>query len=57
MIIDNLDQENEKQQDVAIISPQQPIDSESLDEKDSIIMADNCAWSARTLFLGPECSD
>jgi hypothetical protein len=43
MIIDSLDQENEKQQDVAIISPQQSTDPESIDEKDSIIMADNCA--------------
>jgi ubiquitin carboxyl-terminal hydrolase 7 len=49
MVIDNLDQENEKQQDVTLISPQQSIDSESVDEKDQIIMADNCSCASNHL--------
>lgn len=46
MLIDNMDQDSEKQQDVTIISPQQSLDSESVEEKDQIILADNC-WFPR----------
>lgn len=42
MLIDNVEQDPEKQQDVTIISPQQSLDSESIEEKDAIMMADNC---------------
>lgn len=45
MLIDNVDQDPEKQQDVTIISPQQSLDSESVEEKDQIVMADNCWFS------------
>ncbi|KAH8146865.1 uncharacterized protein LAJ45_09239 [Morchella importuna] len=41
MLIDNVEQDPEKQQDVTIISPQQSLDSESIEEKDAIMMADN----------------
>lgn len=42
MLIDNADQDPEKPQDVTIISPQQSLDSESVEEKDQIVLADNC---------------
>jgi len=42
MVIDGLDQDNGKTQDVTIISPQQSIDSGSADDKDSIMLADDC---------------
>lgn len=45
MLIDGVDQDSEKQQDVTIISPQQSLDSESIEEKDQIVMADNCWFS------------
>lgn len=46
MLIDNVDQDPEKQQDVTIITPQQSLDSEFVEEKDQIVMADNC-WFSR----------
>lgn len=42
MVIDGLDQDNGKTQDVTIISPQQSIDFGSADDKDSIMLADDC---------------
>lgn len=52
MLIDNTDQDLEKQQDVAIITPQQSLDSESVEEKDQIVMADNCWFSRCGLSVG-----
>lgn len=45
MVIDNVEQDPEKQQDVTIISPQQSLDSESVEEKETIALADNCLSS------------
>lgn len=47
MLIDNMDQDSEKQQDVTIISPQQSLDSEFVEDKDQIVLADNC-WFSRS---------
>ncbi|CAZ81196.1 unnamed protein product [Tuber melanosporum] len=50
MVIDGLDQDNGKTQDVTIISPQQSIDSGSADDKDSIVLADDYEAMKKTLL-------